>query len=79
MAQQILVNYKNEEYVFNPAAYQYECQHINVEIEPDFCNGEACACPGTDLVTCNNESCTGIDEEEMIRIWEAYKIGEYEE
>ena len=70
---QLLVKYKDEEYVFNEDTMQYECQHINAYLDKACCNGEACACGGGDSVVCDNNSCTGISDEQSLEIWEAFR------
>ncbi len=76
---QKLVKYKDEEYVLNEDALQYECQHINAYLEGECCNGEDCLCGGMQVVICDNESCTGISESQEIDLWENLKRAEMED
>ncbi len=86
MAQQQVVEYKDELYKWDEDLKQYLCLHQNAYIERACCSGYDsegnldCDCGGLDQLICDNPDCTGINHKDRERLLnELDRSYEYEE
>lgn len=83
MAQQKFVEYKGEEYIWDEDLKQYLCTHQNAYIERACCSSVGsggdieCGCGGVDSVVCDNPDCTGIENNEIDKLFA--QVGGYDE